>query len=103
MHPDWARSLRDQCVSAGVAYFFKQWGEWSPRDDEHGRFSSIRDLVPGKPFRMVPWLPDATGQTPVIVDGHHQAPMQRLGKHAAGRLLDGREWNEYPQEVNRVH
>ena len=28
MHPDWARSLRDQCVAAGVAFFFKQWGEW---------------------------------------------------------------------------
>lgn len=26
MHPDWARSLRDQCVAAGVPYFFKQWG-----------------------------------------------------------------------------
>ncbi len=28
MHPDWARSLRDQCAAAGVAFFFKQWGEW---------------------------------------------------------------------------
>lgn len=26
MHPDWARSLRDQCVAAGVAFHFKQWG-----------------------------------------------------------------------------
>lgn len=26
MHPDWARSLRDQCKAAGVACFFKQWG-----------------------------------------------------------------------------
>jgi protein gp37 len=28
MHPDWARSLRDQCAAAGVPYFFKQWGKW---------------------------------------------------------------------------
>lgn len=28
MHPDWARSIRDQCASAGVPFFFKQWGEW---------------------------------------------------------------------------
>jgi protein gp37 len=27
MHPDWPRSLRDQCVDAGVPFFFKQWGE----------------------------------------------------------------------------
>ena len=26
MHPDWVRSLRDQCISAGVPFFFKQWG-----------------------------------------------------------------------------
>ena len=28
MHPDWARSIRDQCQAAGVPFFFKQWGEW---------------------------------------------------------------------------
>jgi protein gp37 len=26
MHPDWVRSLRDQCVAAGVPFFMKQWG-----------------------------------------------------------------------------
>lgn len=30
VHPDWARSLRDQCAAAGVPFFFKQWGEWAP-------------------------------------------------------------------------
>lgn len=40
MHPDWARSIRDQCTAAGVAFFFKQWGEWAPDaldcdDDPH--------------------------------------------------------------------
>jgi protein gp37 len=30
MHPDWARSLRDQCQAAGVPFMFKQWGEWGP-------------------------------------------------------------------------
>lgn len=46
-HPDWFRSVRDQCVEAGVPFFFKQWGG--------------------------------------------------VDKNAAGRLLDGREWNEYPE------
>lgn len=32
MHPQWARSLRDQCIAAGVAFHYKQWGE----HDEHG-------------------------------------------------------------------
>jgi protein gp37 len=31
MHPDWARSLRDQCVAAGVPFFFKQWGGRTPK------------------------------------------------------------------------
>jgi protein gp37 len=30
MHPDWARSLRDQCAVAFVPFLFKQWGEWAP-------------------------------------------------------------------------
>lgn len=30
MHPDWVRSVRDQCVAAGVSFWFKQWGEWRP-------------------------------------------------------------------------
>lgn len=35
MHPDWAQSLRDQCTAAGVAFFFKQWGEWLPWTNFH--------------------------------------------------------------------
>jgi protein gp37 len=69
MHPDWARSLRDQCVTAGVPFFFKQWGEWAPTDFEVSN----------------------TGGT---IDG--EDAMARVGKHAAGAVLDGREWREFP-------
>lgn len=31
MHPDWARSLRDQCTRSGTAFFFKQWGGRTPK------------------------------------------------------------------------
>ena len=31
MKPDWARKVRDQCVEAGVAFFFKQWGGRTPK------------------------------------------------------------------------
>ena len=30
--PGWIRSLRDQCIDAGVAFHFKQWGVWRPRE-----------------------------------------------------------------------
>lgn len=59
MHPDWVRSLRDQCTAAHLAFFFKQWGahRWTGFD--------------------------------------HSTP-QRVGKKAAGRVLDGRTWDDMP-------
>jgi protein gp37 len=46
MLAEWVTNIRDQCIDAGVAFFFKQWGGRSPK--------------------------------------------------ANGRLLDGKEWNEFP-------
>jgi len=34
MHPDWVRSIRDQCNEANVPFFFKQWGEWLPLENK---------------------------------------------------------------------
>lgn len=92
MHPDWARSLRDQCRAAGVPFFFKQWGEWvdwrhTPRSTEYPDIVAD-DFGPKGGFpddRVHVW----PGQT------HDHA--YRAGKKAAGRLLDGREWNEMPR------
>jgi protein gp37 len=71
MHPEWARSLRDQCQAAGVPFFFKHHGEW----------------YNGRPMNadMIPWLD---------IDEHTR--MWHVGKQIAGRALDGREWNEAP-------
>jgi len=77
MHPDWVRGIRDQCQAAGVPFLFKQWGEWLP----YGQDGEADDVsMYGK-------------GTVATLNGHG---MQRIGKHAAGRLLDGREWNEFP-------
>jgi protein gp37 len=71
MHPDWARSIRDQCLSAGVPFFFKQSGEWASVSEVAG---------PGR---------------------HHSFPdgatVRRVGKKTAGALLDGREWRQFPE------
>lgn len=76
MHPDWARSLRDQCTAAGVPFFFKQWGEWVPAGQLPTVAPADHPLFQGKvEFR----------------DGHY-----RIGKKHAGRKLDGREHNEFP-------
>ena len=71
-HPDWFRSLRDQCQAAGVPYFFKQWGCWHPTNIGNSGHDLHR------------------------FDGDGGVVLACVGKSAAGRLLDGREWNEVP-------
>jgi len=83
MHPDWARSLRDQCSQAGVPYFLKQWGEWLPYDVATPEQKESRAIGrsclagDGKSGEIDFWL--------------------KMGKVKSGRLLDGVEWNEYPE------
>jgi protein gp37 len=91
MHPDWVRSLRDQCQAAGVAFFFKQWGGWVP--DEAGcggsyHFNSRHICLNLAGEQFDGWMES---------HGKQIAVMAKASKKAAGRLLDGREWNEYPE------
>lgn len=90
-HPDWFRAVRDQCVEAGVAFFFKQWGEWAPCDEWSGHQGRGRF----EPMRAV--MPDGSECPPDVVPqevGAHR--MARVGKKRDGALLDGREWREFP-------
>lgn len=93
MHPEWVRSLRDQCQAAGVAFHFKQWGEWAPGGS-----------LPGKPNGRVIGV-HAAGMTAWTTDNDHNPfalghpgwrVMSRVGKKTAGRHLDGRTWDEVP-------
>ncbi len=89
MHPDWARTLRDQCTAAGVPYFFKQWGEWAPGDH---RKSEADDCALLGQNGISAYAARGTWPTELAP----LALMQRVGKRAAGRLLDGRDWSEFP-------
>ncbi len=80
MHPDWARSLRDQCAAAGVPFLFKQWGEWLP------------PYAGGVPHKYM----IGSGLADLPVTKCENAMMTRVGKKAAGRLLDGRTHDEFP-------
>jgi protein gp37 len=95
MHPQWARDLRDQCQAAGVAYFFKQWGEWVP---ESQNAAALSHSTAGQALYVA--LDGATRVARVGTRGT-AATVQRVGKKAAGRQLDGRTWDEYPREVGR--
>ncbi|KAB6714291.1 phage Gp37/Gp68 family protein [Roseobacter sp. TSBP12] len=93
MHPDWARSLRDQCEAAGVAFFFKQWGEWARAD-----YTVCPDSYMGT--NKAVWLGwDGTQAKPSHHGLENPIGVIRVGKRAAGRLLDGREWNQMPGDV----
>lgn len=63
-HPDWFRSIRDQCAAAGVPFMFKQWGKFRPVGN---------------------YTPDGT-----LIDF---VGMERVGRKFVGRMLDGREHN----------
>lgn len=75
MHPDWARTVRDQCAGADVPFLFKQWGEWLP----------MLGQAEGVSVR---------GEKHIFDDG---TVMGWAGKKAAGRLLDGQQHDEYPR------
>jgi protein gp37 len=91
MHPDWVRSLRDQCVAAEVAFFFKQWGAWVPVDeDEATHFVCACGYHDEHNSDRHDKHTDGDGCT------DSRWCIRRVGKKAAGRLLDGREWNEMP-------
>lgn len=71
MNPEWARKLRDECEAAGVAFLFKQWGEYAPN-----------------------WLNDDAGNK---IPGSEW--IDRMGKKTAGRVLDGRTHDAFPVSV----
>jgi len=88
MHPEWARSLRDQCAAAGVPFLFKQWGDWVPTD----RLSVKRSIgMPGQNGDVWAWC-DGTR------DGWKTGLVStRVGRKTAGRFLDGVEHNGFPK------
>lgn len=90
MHPDWARSLRDQCVAAGVPFFFKQWGQWAPIGWEH---ASSKHLVTADGFVVPKALADMKRNR----YGHGLIEVAKVGKKRAGRLLDGALHDEMPE------
>lgn len=73
MHPDWVRSLRDQCQSANVPFFFKQWGTWLP------------DWQPEK----LPW-----NGAEFFFD---KICYHKVGKSKSGNILDGKQHLEFPK------
>ena len=85
MHLDWARDLREQCLDQPTPFLFKQWGAW------------VR-WEPGLSASDVIYLKgDGTQHREPIGAGASGVAMVKVGKHAAGRILDHRTWDEIPE------
>jgi protein gp37 len=92
MHPDWARSLRDQCAAAGVPFFFKQWGEYAPGEIA-GEFIDPDKSARGVSLFDRGWYVDWS-----MPEGHRddEPDVYRIGKKRAGDLLDGVRHQAWP-------
>lgn len=113
MHPQWARDIRDQCEAAGVPFLFKQWGEWETGFQRSDGTPVFRQFDTHEQWvaKAASWVNGGTcldrngkqlqrgadmaeardaGNFPVTI-------MHKVGKKKAGRLLDGREHNGFPE------
>ena len=96
MHPDWARILRDQCSAADVPFMFKQHGEWLPLD--HCSYWMGGGVDGPESVGVAGMRIRSRGLHGAIYPDRIGDPSYaRVGKHAAGRLLDGHEHNEFPE------
>lgn len=101
MHPDWARSLRDQCAWAGVPLFFKQWGEWRPLGPLYSDDDKLEEAIATYGDVNHDRIEFIDRRGGLWGDEQAQPPsgawaIERVGKSRAGRLLDGREHNGMP-------
>jgi protein gp37 len=114
LHPQWARDLRDQCVAAGVPFFFKQWGEWLPVENDNQGICGApskwtRVLLDGLHYThniagrygqdQLDWYGEISDENGRRHDERWKgnALISKVGKKRAGRLLDGRTWDEFPE------
>lgn len=88
MHPNWVRSLRNQCIDACVPFFFKQWGEWLPaKRDKYGNVEFCdQNSIPHDGFLKCR-----------VTSLDDKFTAFRFGKKVAGRRLDGKTWDEVPE------
>ena len=94
MHPDWVRSVRDQCQAAGVPFFFKQWGEWLPAAQ-----NNVNENLSAKRENIISMSAEGDYgpyfKTDYMVDDRNYKTIAKIGRKAAGNLLDGVKHEEY--------
>lgn len=85
MNPAWPESLQKQCAKAKVPFHFKQWGHWAPADN----------------FAVPHGLPER--KVVHFYRGNEKVPVISVGKTAAGRILRGKTWDQFPATTGSIH
>lgn len=116
VHPDWVRSLRDQCAAAEVPFFFKQWGEYLPFEqtaqppfwrnaasgyehDGHGlNFIDPQTGEAGK-WKGHRWFDPMDAITICMETNERDCDWLKVGKGKSGNMLDGKHHREFPQTI----
>jgi protein gp37 len=106
-HPDWFRSVRDQCAAAGVPFHFKQWGEWheafhEAQEDDGSHLqvqvgTDVAESAWSRGDRLISLDGDILDHPDKISSAKPYRLMERLGTKKSGRHLDGREHLEFPK------
>lgn len=100
MHPDWVRSVRDQCVDAGVPFWFKGWGEWlCGTQYEDAPDAAAYDNNPEySKFDCMDWDGEKYEESGGMwCDDLSEFAVFRVGRKRSGHILDGREWRQTPE------
>lgn len=100
MHPDWPRNIRDQCVAAGVPFYFKQWGAYTPDGPAQVTKNDVVFLKDGT-------LMDTKDVFRNGWQKYYDTPtdcvwMKRVSKKKAGCMLDGKIWKLLPAPPEKV-
>lgn len=104
MHPDWARSLRDECeADSMISFMFTGRGDWTWDEPRHAFYP------PRPPFTDRKGVMHPRGSVAMTKSnpfdpfrvGHPDwgTVVTRVGKAYAGHVLDGRTWEERPDLV----
>lgn len=103
-HPDWVRSLRDQCLTAGVAFRFEGWGHWAENIIETSDHERVLHVPPTRDTKHI--AVHVSGRTAFTADNPEDpftcptyegwTLLKKVGSRTAGRELDGRVYDEAP-------
>ena len=108
-HPDWVKSIQQQCEEKGVAFFFKQWGEWKaakqkpPFEIENPIYSKLSAKIMLNDGTIIDGISSNDvkkweKQTLRSIDGKNAVIILKVGKQKSGALLDGIEYKQYPRK-----